>query len=197
MNELAIITDLQQRIALYEDMKAYKKLYELFFPGLYKFSYSFVKSQQVAEEIVSDVFIKIWSIRSTLETIDNLKVYLYTIAKNFSLNYITKHHKLRVINLDDVKDETFQNLVTPEKLLISADVINKINSALNTLPSQCRIIFYLVRESGLKYKEVASILNISVNTVRNQLAIATKKIADALPLTIKADYLFISKFSES
>ena len=70
---------------------------------------------------------------------------------------------------------------TPEDLYISAEAINTVKQAINELPSQCRIIFLLVREDGLKYKEVATILNISVFTVRNQIAIATKKIAEVLP----------------
>lgn len=61
------------RIALSEDMKAYKELYLLMFDSLFQFSYSFVKSKQVAQEIVSDVFIKLWKIRSQLNGIDNLK----------------------------------------------------------------------------------------------------------------------------
>jgi len=197
LDGLDYIQELQQRIALYEDMKAYKLLYEMFFPGLFKFSNSFVKSKEVAEEIVSDVFIKIWTIKSDLASISNLKVYLYTITKNFSLNYLTRHSKMRVINLDDVKDEMFFNFVTPADVLISTDIIARINQSINLLPSQCRIIFYLVKEGDLKYKEVATILNISVNTVRNQVAIATKKIADNLPLSLKTQLSSISKFSDS
>ena len=59
MNQLTAISEIQLRIALYEDMKAYKQLYELLSDGLYRFSYSLVRSAEVAEEIVSDVFIKI------------------------------------------------------------------------------------------------------------------------------------------
>src|SRR5206468_12101070 len=103
----------------------------------------------------------------------------------------------RVINVEDVKDEIFFNFVTPAEILISAEVINKINASINSLPSQCRIIFYLVKEGDLKYKEVATILNISVNTVRNQVAIATKKIAETLPLSLKSRFSSISKFSDS
>lgn len=197
MEENLLIGDLQQRIALYEDMKAYKQLYEYFFPKLFRFSLSFVKSKEAAEEIVSDVFIKIWEIKNSLNTVNNLKVYLYTITKNFSLNYITKHHKLRVIGLEDVHTEAFSDVVTPEEKFISAEVVAKINAAINGLPSQCRIIFYLVKEDNLKYKEVADILHISVHTVRNQLAIAVKKIADALPLSLKFQFLSIPRFSES
>lgn len=196
MNETSAIAELQMRVALYEDMKAYKQLYELFFPRLFRFSYSFVKSKEAAEEIVSDVFIKIWEIKGTLHDINDLNVYLYTITKNFSLNYITKNRKLRVINLEDVNDDSFLNLITPEDSLISAEIILMVNAAINQLPPQCRIIFYLVKESDLKYKEVATVLNISVHTVRNQMAIATKKIGDHLPSSIRAQYLSLPKFSD-
>ncbi|MES1249558.1 MAG: RNA polymerase sigma-70 factor [Chitinophaga rupis] len=176
-DEITRIKELQQRIALYEDMKAYRLLYDLLFKGLHSFSYAFVKSSEAAEEIVSDVFIKLWQIRNELTTIQNLKVYLFIIAKHFSLNYITKHHKNPIISLEEMEVETMIEIGDPEEICISADTLDKIREAVNQLPPQCRIIFQLVKEEGLKYKEVAAILHISILTVRNQVAIATKKIA--------------------
>jgi DNA-directed RNA polymerase specialized sigma24 family protein len=96
------IRDLQMRIALSEDMKAYKELYLLMFEGLFQFSYSFVKSRQVAQELVSDVFIKLWQIRSQLNAIENLKAYLFGITKNLSLSYLAKASKNLSIQLDDI-----------------------------------------------------------------------------------------------
>jgi RNA polymerase sigma-70 factor (family 1) len=197
LEEASIISKLQERIALYEDMKAYKQLYEIFFHRLLRFSCSFIKSREAAEEIVSDVFIKIWEIRSSLTDITHLPVYLYTITKNFSLNYITRSRKLRVISLEDMGEEVFLNLITPEDSLISAETLAAVNAAINRLPPQCRIIFYLVKESSLKYKEVAAVLNISVNTVRNQVAIATQRIAGSLPPSLTTRFLSFSKFSDS
>jgi len=161
-------------------MKAYKQLYFLFCDGLHRFCYSLVKSNEVAEEIVSDVFIKVWQIRSQMDQIDNLKVYLYAITKNFSLNYITKSSKNPIDQLDQINVEAFIEFKSPEDLYISGEIIKKIKELAQDLPSKCRMIFQLVREEGLTYKEVASILNISVLTVRNQIAIATKKINEAL-----------------
>ncbi|HEX9509203.1 MAG TPA: RNA polymerase sigma-70 factor [Puia sp.] len=171
------IKELQQRIALYEDMKAYKLLYDLLFKGLHSFSYAFVKSSEAAEEIVSDVFIKLWQIRNELTAIDNLKVYLFIIAKHFSLNYITKHHKNPIVSLEEMEAETMIEIGDPEEICISADTFDQIREAVRQLPPQCRIIFQLVKEEGLKYKEVAAILHISILTVRNQVGIATRKIA--------------------
>ena len=188
--ELAILNDpnhirsLKERIALYEDMQAYHALYDLFFTNLHRFCFSFVKSSEAAEEIVSDVFIKLWQIRNKLPEIENLKVYLYQIAKNFCLNYITRHFKNPVASLDEIDIEAVISLDNPEELCISADIINTIQQTIRQLPPQCRLIFQMVKEDGMRYKEVADILHISVLTVRNQVAIAIKKIAESLPVYI-------------
>jgi RNA polymerase sigma-70 factor (ECF subfamily) len=190
------------RIALSEDMKAYKELYLLMFDSLFQFSYSFVKSRQVAQEIVSDVFIKLWQIRSQLNTIDNLKPYLFGMAKNFSLSYLARASKNLSIQLDDIElDEIdIESLIefkNPEELCISKETIKNVIQAIQDLPPQCQIIFSLVKVEGFKYKEVARLLNISVFTVRNQVAIATKKIADALPQKAQFHIPFRDKFSAS
>lgn len=188
MNDSNHIRSLQERIALYEDMQAYHALYDLFFTNLHRFCYSFVKSSEAAEEIVSDVFIKLWQIRNKLMEIANLKVYLYQIAKNFCLNYITRHFKNPVARLDEIDIEAVISLDNPEELCISADIINTIQQTIKQLPPQCRLIFQMVKEDGMRYKEVADILHISVLTVRNQVAIAVKKIAEALPASISLQY---------
>lgn len=182
----AMVKELQQRVALYNDMEAYKQLYELFFSPLYRFSYSIIKSKEAAEEIVSDVFIKIWEMRQELHKVNELNVYLYVVTKNYSLNYITRTFKNPVVCLDEIEVESLFSLPSPEEMLITADMNKRIIRAVSELPSQCRLIFQLVKEDGLKYKEVAAILNISVLTVRNQVAIATKKIAAALPVNTSA-----------
>lgn len=190
------------RIALSEDMTAYKELYLLMFDSLFHFSYSFVKSKQVAEELVSDVFIKLWKIRSQLNAIDNLKLYLFGITKNFSLSYLARDSKNLSIQLDDMDlDETdiasvieFKN---PEDLYISKETIKNVMKAIRGLPPHCQIIFSLVKVEGLKYKEVAMLLDISVFTVRNQVAIATKKIEEALPQKPQFHIPFRDKFSAS
>ena len=180
------IKTLQQKIGLYEDMKAYEALYGLLSPQLKNFCFSFVKSHEAAEEIVSDVFIKLWQIRNKLPDIENLKVYLYTIAKNFCLNYIARNFKNPVIRLDEMDFEPRVTLGSPEDLCISADTVRKIQQCIRELPPQCRIIFQLVKEDGMSYKEAAEILNISVLTVRNQVFIATRRIAAFIPPSIHA-----------
>jgi len=181
LDTIATINELQRRIALYEDMKAYRELYDMLFLNLHRFSYGFVKSKETAEEIVSDVFIKIWQMRARLTEIRNLKEYVYIITKNFSLNYLTKNYKNKTVSLEETEFEAVVEIRTPEDLYISVDTLHHIRHTIGQLPPKCKIIFQLIKEDGLQYKEVAAILNVSVFTVRNQLAIAVKKISESLP----------------
>lgn len=197
MNDQDHIKMLQHQLSLNEDMKAYKALYDLLFTQLKKFSFSFVKSNEAAEEIISDVFIKLWQMRGRLMDVENLTVYLYTIAKNFSLNYITKNYKNPVVSLDKIDLETTITLNNPEELCISTDQLKAIQQIIRQLPPQCRLIFQMVREDELRYKEVAEILHISVLTVRNQVAIATRKMAEALPGYISAGFVTTGKSAHS
>jgi len=162
-------------------MKAYETLYELLSSPLANFCFSFVKSREASEEIVSDVFIKLWQIRSKLTEISNLKVYLYTIARNFCLNYITRHAKNPVVRIDEIDFEPVVTLGNPEEIYLSSEAIHTIQHCIRTLPPQCRIIFQLVKEDGMSYREAADILNISVLTVRNQVFIASRKVTALIP----------------
>lgn len=197
MLTLSAIEEIQHRIALYEDMKAYESLYQHMFGPLHRFSFSIVKSPEAAEEIVSDVFIKLWQIRNRLAEIRNLKVYLFTIAKNFSINYLHKNYKNVPYCIDEIDIEPVVSLGNPEEIFISSETIARIMRVIKELPPQCRLIFQLVKEEGMQYKEAAEILNISVHTVRNQLANAVKRIADCLPASIKGNPLLLNRFSAS
>lgn len=184
MEKRELISDLQRKIALCDDMAAYRTLYDTLHRELFLFSYSIIKSREVAEEIVSDVFIRLWKIRSELPAIENLTVFLYTIAKNLSINHITRNHKYPKVSLDTIEVENISTFDNAEEMFITAELARRIQLAINNLPSQCKIIFQLVREGGLKHKEVAAILNISALTVRNQLVVAAKKIAAAAQLEV-------------
>src|SRR5215213_896832 len=88
------IQDLQQRIAQFDDQSAYKELFARFYTSLQQFPVSFVRSPEVAEEIVSDVFIKVWKKRAGLNRIHNLKLYLFISTRNGALNYLRTQKKV-------------------------------------------------------------------------------------------------------
>ena len=182
VNELR---EIQRRIAVYDDEKAYKELFFIFYKALTQFAFSFVKSREMAEEIVSDVFINIWKGRKHLEEIENLKTYLYISTKNISLKYLLKQHKSVAIAIDSLTVELESKDIHPEQMMITADMMNKISEAVNQLPPRCKLVYKFIKEDGLRYKEVAAILNISVKTIDNQLAIALKKIGAAINVNLK------------
>jgi len=176
---------LQTRIARFDDQHAYKELFTSFYSYLFQFAFSFVKSKESAEEVVSDVFIKIWEKRKALEKVNNLKVYLYVATRNNAFNYIDKQKRNATNNIEDFSGEFTSRYFDPEQLLITADMMALIEDAINNLPPRCKVIFKLIKEDNLKYKEVAEILNISIKTVENQLAIALRKIGSAVSFDIK------------
>jgi RNA polymerase sigma-70 factor (ECF subfamily) len=178
------IAFLQMRIAQLEDQKAYEELYVSLYKYLYNFAWSFVKSKQLAEEIVSDVFIKVWQKRKTLESIGNFKVYLYVATKNVSLNYLDKKKTLSYSDIQDLSAELISTYSDPEQLLITSDMMLLIHNAIAQLPSRCRLIFQLVKEDKMKCREVAEILQISTKTVENQVAIAVRKIGNTVRFDI-------------
>ena len=178
------IAFLQLRLAQFEDQKAYEELYVSLYKYLYNFAWSFVKSKQLAEEIVSDVFIKVWQKRTTLQSIDNFKVYLYVATKNISLNYLGKTRNQAYSDIEDLSAELISNYSDPEQLLITSDMMVLINNAIAQLPSRCRLIFQLVKEDKMKCREVAEILQISPKTVENQVTIAVRKIGNAVRFDI-------------
>src|SRR3954464_2565710 len=122
MEKSQLISDLQRQIALCDDMGAYRKLYDKLHKELFFFSYSIIKSREVAEEIVSDVFIKLWRIRNELLAIGNLTVFLYTIAKNLSINHITRNYKYPKLSLDSIEVENVANFDNGEELFITAEL---------------------------------------------------------------------------
>jgi RNA polymerase sigma-70 factor (ECF subfamily) len=164
------------------DQQAFRILFDCFSPGLMAFAAAMLKNREAATEVVDEVFVKLWRNRAQAGDIDNWKVYLYTAVKNTALNYLAKQAQRQVTASFDHLDIQLQDNYSPEQQMITAELFSKIQSAVNELPPRCKMIFKLVREDGLKYKEVAAILNISVNTVDAQMVIAVKRISEKVKM---------------
>lgn len=177
--------ELQRRIAIYDDQQAYQDLFYLFYKPLLSFSNAFVRSRELSEEIVSDVFIRIWERRAQLQEVENLKVYLYVSTRNTALKYLLRKQKQASIGLDDLQVELESQHHNPEQLLLTAELMNRLAQAIDDLPPRCKMVYKLIKEDGLRYKEVAEILNISIKTIDNQLAIALRKIGKAININLR------------
>jgi len=182
MSELTAISEkeiyhLQEKIAI-GDERAFRQLFDHFAEKLFRFAFAIIKTKDGATEVVDEVFVKIWKQRTTISRINYLKTYLYTSVKNTSLNYLSRKANEQITESFDFINIQLQEEQSPDEQMISADILKKIQEAVNELPPRCKIIFKLVREDGLKYKEVADILNISTNTIDAQMVIAVKKISE-------------------
>ena len=174
------LRDLQIRISQ-DDQPAFTQLYIHFGRKLIHFAVGLVRIREVAEELVEDVFVNIWANRSRIAGIDNIAVYLYVAVKNKALTTLSRKARDLVTAPFDYLDTNTDDFASdPYDLMITAEMMGRMNLAIQTLPPRCKMIFKLVREDGLKYKEVAEILNISVNTIDAQMAIAVRKICSAL-----------------
>lgn len=172
-------------IALNNDQAAYKELFLLLHSRLKQFAYSILKSGEEAEELVSDLFIRIWEKRDQLTTIESPLLYFYTTAKNLAFNRITKLKRQQNLAPEEWLVQLNSIYFDPEQLMMTEEMMRQIRQAVNDLPPRCRIIFKLVKEDGLKYREVAELLQLSVKTVEAQMAIALRRIGKGMHLDIK------------
>jgi len=178
------LKDIQARIANHSDEQAYKNLFHHFYPSLYQFALSILKTGQHADEVVSDVFLRIWQKRTALARINNLKLYLFISTRNTALNYL-RQQKRPAILPDDYRVQLRSVYFDPEQMLITAEMVNRIQQAIQQLPPRCQLIFKLIKEDGLKYKEVAELLSLSLKTIENQMTLALRKIGSAISFDIR------------
>jgi RNA polymerase sigma-70 factor (family 1) len=176
MNE-ELLQTLKEQIAA-GDQLAFRKLFDFYARKLTLFAASIIRSSDEAREIVDEVFIKVWRKKADLASVQNLKVYLYTAVKNTSLNYLSAKARESATEPFDFFDIQLSDNDSPERKMITSELSRKIVEAIEALPPRCKMVFKLVREDGLSYKEVGRILNISPKTVDAQMVIAVKTISE-------------------
>ncbi|MBW8688031.1 RNA polymerase sigma-70 factor [Chitinophaga rhizophila] len=180
------INDLWERITKDSDSKSFEVFFHELNPRLVKFCTMYVQYQQVAEEIVSDVFVKCWMDRVKMQDVQKPETYLFIAVKNHALNYNKRFSSVQLVNLDDHEGGTqLMTSASPEMELEKKELLFRMDQAISSLPRQCSIIFRLVKENGMKYKEVAEILNISPRTVHTQMLRAMKKMTVAMEPYLK------------
>lgn len=171
------------------DERSFRTLFDALFPRLCQFAYSLVHTQDAAKDIVDEVFIRFWNNRAHIPQIDNLMVYLYKATKNAGLNYLSRSAFRNMHEPFDGIEIVLKDEQDPESLLMNRELQGLIHEAIASLPPRCKMIFKLVREDGLKYKEVAEVLNLSIKTVDAQMVIAVsqirRKLNDHLPVRFR------------
>lgn len=174
----------QKNLPENNDYALFEAIYLRFYSKLYAFSQSILHDTHLAEDAVEDVFMKLWENRHIIPTIKNLSYYLFVATKHTCLNIIRKQKRITYINWDDVNEDFHLSFLTPEEKLLTKENLKAVEHAINDLPYKCRLIFYMVKQEGLKHKEIAQILDISVKTIEAQIGIALKRIAEKISFFI-------------
>jgi RNA polymerase sigma-70 factor (family 1) len=162
------------------DPQALETLFNRYYRSLCQFCAVYIKDRAIAEEIIANLFMKVWDNRSETRVL-NVKSYLFTSAKNLSLNH-KKKKKEPVCAIEDtaVQQLLLQDTNTPFKILSARESYNKMLSLINTLPSAQRQVLLMSRVDGMCKQEVADILGITVRTVETTLYQSIKKLRELL-----------------
>ena len=181
------------------DGAAFSRLFAFYRDRVYSVAYRFTHSHYVSEEIVQDVFMKIWSKRKELPEISNFAAYLFIVTRNDVFRVLKKMaRESRVLRLDEAPQMQLHN--EPSDRLAEREFDSLLHAAVEQLPQQQKTVYKYVREQGMKREEVAQLLRLHPETVKFHLSQAMKKIRSfCIPrlhlfaaLTILA-WLFVGK----
>lgn len=159
--------------------KQFNDLFNAHYDELCKIVYPVVKDLDAAEDIVQDVFVKMWVRRNELEVNTTFKAYLYKAVIFRGLDYLRKQKSTSKVN-DELKVIYSQSHNNIETFLEEKEIINAIETGLEKMPDNMRAIFQLSRFSGLKNREIAEELNISIKTVESNMSKALKLLHEHL-----------------
>lgn len=176
MTDKTHLSTLWQNVCLDDDQKAFETLFHLCYQRLVRFAIDYVHSHQVAEEIVSDLFLKLWTGRQSFREIVHIEKYLFTAIRNQSLNHMRKYSAYRVISTEDSEELNIIHSFDPSQATEWRELLARLDEAVEMLPPGRRQIFRLIKEEGFKPREVAEILNLSHRTVETQLFKAVKQL---------------------
>ncbi|PTQ94168.1 RNA polymerase sigma-70 factor (ECF subfamily) [Mucilaginibacter yixingensis] len=178
------IREYWNKMTLESDSKAFEDLFRLMQAKAMRFCTRFVDDRIAAEDIVSEVFADIWCNRISLTNVTNPEVYLLRAIRNKSTKVWKRKARMHVVPLDENHDN-IPDQYRPDHDLENKELILQLDKAISQLPAQCKIVFKMVKEDGLKCAEVADLLDISVRTVHTQIYRAMNKINQAVSMNKK------------
>jgi RNA polymerase sigma-70 factor (ECF subfamily) len=168
------------------DVYAFEKLFKSHYKNLCFFAEGYVKEKAMAEEIVGSFFITLWEKRKAIEIKGSVKSYFYSSIHNQCIKYLEhlkvmkKYEEYAAFKLKNKELMAPSSNAYPLANMISQEIVNDIEKSIDGLPEKCREIFCLSRFEEMSYEAISAKLNISINTVRTQMARALQKLRDDL-----------------
>lgn len=156
-----------------DDKKAFELVFNKYYGSLCLYAFDLLKDEDTAEEVVADVFLKLWQKRSQIDIEFSLKPYFFRCVRNACLDYLEANKSVKYLKNVEISEKIKEmTLVEADSIVdnLSFDVMEKeVLDAIDQLPPQCRQIFCLNRFQLLTYNEISQKLDISVNTVKTQI----------------------------
>ncbi len=175
--------------------KSFRAVFDIYFESLQVFAKMYVEDEEIAKDMVQEVFYKLWKKRSSLPEKLNIKAYLYQSLKNNCLNYLKRlkvqaKYKKRVLdNYNDLQLNYEALLQLNFDAVSFNELLEKLNKSINQLPPKCKEVFELSRNDGLKNREIAEQLNISVKAVEGHISKALKQLKKQINTQFPSDFI--------
>lgn len=159
---------------------AFNTVFELYRDKLYNYLLKITKSPEISEEIVVDIFVKLWVGRALVQQINQLEGFLHRVAYHMAIDFLrttSRHKRLQKAYIDRLEPEPEKRA---DEILMDAQCMQLLREAIFQLSPQRRLIYTLSREQGLTHEQIATALNLSRNTVKNSMMAAIKSISGFL-----------------
>jgi RNA polymerase sigma-70 factor (family 1) len=188
---MAVVAPLQNESLLLRqlaggDPAGFAGIYDHYSAAIHAFVLQYVHSPQMADDLSQEIFLKIWENRATMSGVGSFRAYLFTAARNHTLNTLRSAFR-REATLNEVishvrtGDTTYTGSSEPASdRLLTHEYAAFLKKAVDDLPPRCREVFRLCREQSMSYEEVAAELGIARNSVRNHMVLSLKLLRKAV-----------------
>ena len=173
----------------------FSRLYDKYKHIIYGYSFKFLHSATYAEEIVQEVFLKIWKHRHSLDPEQSFKAYLFKVTRNQVLNFLRKASYEKNVSQEVFYKSQHTNNQT-ENEIITQEYHRILDSAVQSLPARRKLIYQMCRHNGLSHEEIATQLGLSKNTVKDQVVKALKSIRQYMKTHADLPLLLFYLFEE-
>jgi RNA polymerase sigma-70 factor, ECF subfamily len=158
-----------------DEKDAFEALFRRYYSELCHFIQRYINESEICEDLIQELFLRLWLYRIQWEPKGSVKAYLYRAARNKAFDYLRQKKIEREIEWETYKRDYFHQ-ESQQELAIDEDLLAAVQCAVNKMPKRMKLIFTLSREDGLSYPEIAEVLDLSVKTVETQIGRALKSL---------------------
>jgi RNA polymerase sigma-70 factor (ECF subfamily) len=187
---------MQQEANFSSDSPSVEQLFKRYQPMLFRRAFRLVDEEDVAKDLVQNVFLQLWNNRDKVDFGPAIQGYLFKATTHAALNYLESNKRKRVFH-QQIQRLSAKETTGGSETLAFRELQTNIQQAIDRLPPKCKVIFLLNRQEGLPYKQIAGQLDLSLKTVENQMGIALEKLREDLkPFLPRELVLFILLFTQ-